>query len=75
MATGKDFPFTFGMYMKDRYVFAQDVVRFAGEQVAAVIARDARTAKRAAAHHAATESGAVAENQGAARTLTVTLKT
>jgi carbon-monoxide dehydrogenase large subunit len=49
VVTGKDFPFTFGMYMKDRYVFAQDVVRFAGEQVAAVIARDARTAKRAAA--------------------------
>jgi carbon-monoxide dehydrogenase large subunit len=49
VVTGKDFPLKFGMYMKDRYVFAQDVVRFAGEQVAAVIARDARTAKRAAA--------------------------
>ena len=36
VVTGKDFPFTFGMYMKDRYVFAQDVVRFAGEQVAAL---------------------------------------
>jgi len=49
VVTGKDFPYTFGMYMKDRYFFAQDVVRFAGEQVAAVIARDARIAKKAAA--------------------------
>jgi carbon-monoxide dehydrogenase large subunit len=48
VATGEDFPFTFGLYMKDRYVFAQDVVRFVGEQVAAVVARDPVTAKRAA---------------------------
>ena len=46
--TGKDFPFKFGLYMKDRFVFAQDKVRFIGEQIAAVIARDAKTAKRAA---------------------------
>ena len=46
--TGKDFPYTFGLYMKDRYIFAQDRVRFAGEQVAAVIARDPGTARRAA---------------------------
>ena len=46
---GKDFPCRFGLYMQDRYIFAQDRVRFAGEQVAAVIARDPRTAKRAAA--------------------------
>jgi CO/xanthine dehydrogenase Mo-binding subunit len=39
VVTGKDFPFEFGLYMKDRYVFAQDRVRFVGEQVAAVIAR------------------------------------
>jgi CO/xanthine dehydrogenase Mo-binding subunit len=48
VVTGKDFPFEFGLYMKDRYVFAQDRVRFVGEQVAAVIARDPRVAKRAA---------------------------
>ena len=34
--------------MKDRFVFAQDRVRFIGEQVAAVVARDAKTAKLAA---------------------------
>ncbi|MFH1723340.1 MAG: xanthine dehydrogenase family protein molybdopterin-binding subunit [Elusimicrobiota bacterium] len=48
VVTGKDFPYKFGLYMKDRYVFAQDRVRFVGEQVAAVVARDAKTAKRAA---------------------------
>jgi len=48
VVTGKDFPFRFGLYMKDRHVFAQDRVRFVGEQVAAVIARDPKTAKRAA---------------------------
>jgi len=48
VVTGKDFPFKFGLYMHDRYVFAVDRVRFVGEQVAAVIARDARTAKSAA---------------------------
>ncbi len=48
VVTGRDFPFTFGLYMKDRYVFAQDRVRFVGEQVAAVVARDLGTAKRAA---------------------------
>ncbi len=39
VATGKDFPYRFGLYMKDRYIFAQDRVRFVGEQVAAVVAR------------------------------------
>ncbi len=48
VATGRDFPFTFGLYMKDRYVLAQDRVRFVGEQVAAVVARDPVVAKRAA---------------------------
>ena len=48
VATGADFPFTFGVYMKDRYVFAQDRVRFVGEQVAAVVARTPQIAKRAA---------------------------
>jgi len=46
--TGKDFPYKFGLYMKDRYVFAQDKVRFVGEQIAAVIARNPGAAKRAA---------------------------
>lgn len=46
--TGKDFPYKFGLYMKDRYVFAQDIVRFVGEQVAAVVARCPKAAKRAA---------------------------
>ena len=48
VVTGKDFPFSFGLYMQDRYVFAQDRVRFIGEQVAAVIARDPVAAKKAA---------------------------
>jgi carbon-monoxide dehydrogenase large subunit len=48
VVTGKDFPFRFGLYMHDRFVFAQDRVRFVGEQVAAVIARDPVTAKKAA---------------------------
>lgn len=48
IVTGKDLPYTFGLYMKDRYILAQDRVRFVGEQVAAVIARDAKTAMAAA---------------------------
>ena len=48
VVTGKDFPYKFGLYMKDRYIFAQDRVRFVGEQVAAVIARNPKAAKRAA---------------------------
>ena len=32
VVTGKDFPYTFGLYMQDRYIFAQDRVRFVGEQ-------------------------------------------
>lgn len=45
--TGKDFPYKFGLYMKDRYIFAQDRVRFVGEQVAAIVARCPKAAKRA----------------------------
>ncbi len=48
VATGKDFPYKFGLYMKDRYIFAQDRVRFIGEQVAAVAARCPKVARRAA---------------------------
>ena len=47
VVTGKDFPYKFGMYMEDRYIFAQDHVRFAGEQVAGVIARSHREAVQA----------------------------
>lgn len=46
--TGKDFPYKFGLYMKDRYIFAQDRVRFVGEQIAAVVARTPQAAKKAA---------------------------
>lgn len=46
--TGKDFPYKFGLYMKDRFIFAQDKVRFVGEQIAAVVARNPGAAKRAA---------------------------
>jgi CO/xanthine dehydrogenase Mo-binding subunit len=48
VVTGKDFQVTFGLYMKDRHVFAQDRVRFVGEQVAAVIARTPKAALQAA---------------------------
>lgn len=48
VVTGADFPYRFGLYMKDRFIFAQDRVRFVGEQAAAVIARDQKTAIRAA---------------------------
>ncbi len=48
VVTGKDFPYRFGLYMHDRYVFAQDRVRFIGEQVAAVLARNPKAAKKAA---------------------------
>ncbi len=46
--TGKDFPIKFGLYMQDRYILALDRVRFVGEQVAAVVARDVATAREAA---------------------------
>jgi len=48
VVTGKDFPYMFGLYMKDRYIFAQDRVRFVGEQIAAVIAETPEAALRAA---------------------------
>lgn len=48
VVTGKDFPYKFGLYMKDRFIFAQDKVRFVGEQVAAVVARSPQVALRAA---------------------------
>lgn len=46
--TGKDFPYKFGLYMKDRYILAQDRVRFVGEQVAVVVARTPQAARKGA---------------------------
>ncbi len=46
--TGKDFPYKFGLYMKDRYILAQDRARFVGEQVAVVVARTQKAAMKAA---------------------------
>lgn len=46
--TGKDCPYKFGLYMQDRHIFAQDRVRFVGEQIAAVIAETPEAAMRAA---------------------------
>lgn len=46
--TGKDFPFKFGLYMKDRFIFAMDTVNYVGQQIAAVVARDEKTAQNAA---------------------------
>ena len=48
VVTGKDLPYYFGLYMQDRHIFAQKKVRFVGEQVAAVIARDPKTSQKAA---------------------------
>ncbi len=48
VVTGKDFPYNFGMYMQDRFIFAQGRVRFYGEQIAAVVARTPQAAKKAA---------------------------
>ncbi|MCX5785338.1 MAG: xanthine dehydrogenase family protein molybdopterin-binding subunit [Elusimicrobia bacterium] len=49
VVTGENFKHKFGLYMTDRYVFATDTVRFVGEQVAAVVATDAKIALRGAA--------------------------
>ena len=46
--TGADFPYKFGLYLEDRYIFAQDKVLFYGEQVAVVVARSQKVAIRAA---------------------------
>jgi carbon-monoxide dehydrogenase large subunit len=49
VVTGRNFTQKFGLYMNDRYVFATDIVRFVGEQVAAVVATDPKIALRGAA--------------------------
>ncbi|MFN2279192.1 MAG: xanthine dehydrogenase family protein molybdopterin-binding subunit, partial [Candidatus Promineifilaceae bacterium] len=38
VVTGADFPNHIGLYLKDKYIFARDRVRFVGEPVAAVAA-------------------------------------
>jgi CO/xanthine dehydrogenase Mo-binding subunit len=38
VVTGEDFPNHIGLYLKDKYIFARDRVRFVGEPVAAVAA-------------------------------------
>lgn len=38
IVTGDDFPGLIGLYLKDRYIFARDRVRYVGEAVAAVAA-------------------------------------
>ncbi len=45
--TGKDVPFTYGSVIKDRPIFAQDIVRYQGEPVAAVAAVTEEIAKEA----------------------------
>jgi carbon-monoxide dehydrogenase large subunit len=46
--TGADFPYKFGLYMFDRFIFAQDRVRFVGEPLGAVIAWTPQAALKAA---------------------------
>src|SRR4051812_8225886 len=49
IVTGADFPHRYGLFVKDETPLAKDVVRYAGEPVAAVAADDVETARRAAA--------------------------
>jgi carbon-monoxide dehydrogenase large subunit len=46
--TGKDFPYRFGLYLKDRTPIAIDRVRYVGEPVALVVATSESIADRAA---------------------------
>jgi len=48
-ASGRDFPFHTGIYLKDQTVFATDRVRFVGDPVAAVAAETPEEAAAAAA--------------------------
>lgn len=49
VATGKEFPFHTGIYLKDQTVFATDRVRFVGDPVAAIAAETPEAAEEAAA--------------------------
>jgi len=48
VVTGEDTPRRIGLYMKDRYIFARDRVRYVGEPVAGVVAITAEIAEQAA---------------------------
>ncbi|MGC9520527.1 MAG: xanthine dehydrogenase family protein molybdopterin-binding subunit [Anaerolineae bacterium] len=48
VVTGQDSPTRLGLYLKDRYIFAYDRVRYVGESVAGVIATTEAIAERAA---------------------------
>ncbi len=48
VVTGEDTPHPIGLYMKDRYIFARDRVRYVGEPVAGVVATTAEIAEQAA---------------------------
>jgi CO/xanthine dehydrogenase Mo-binding subunit len=49
VATGREFPFHTGIYLKDQTIFAIDRVRYAGDPVAAVAAETPEAAREAAA--------------------------
>ncbi|MCD6287304.1 MAG: hypothetical protein J7M39_15455 [Anaerolineae bacterium] len=48
VVTGQDSPTPLGLYLKDRFIFAYDRVRYVGESVAGVIAVSEEIAERAA---------------------------
>ena len=48
VVTGEDTPTRIGLYLKDRYIFALDRVRYVGDTVAGVIATSERVAEEAA---------------------------
>lgn len=47
VVTGEDFPGFIGLYLKDRYIFARDRVRYVGEAVAGVAAISEAVAEKA----------------------------
>jgi CO/xanthine dehydrogenase Mo-binding subunit len=48
VVTGQDNPTRLGLYLKDRFIFAYDRVRYVGESVAGVVATSEEAAERAA---------------------------
>lgn len=48
VVTGQDNPVRLGLYLKDRYIYAYDRVRYVGESVAGVIAMNEEIAEQAA---------------------------
>ncbi|HEX6385161.1 MAG TPA: xanthine dehydrogenase family protein molybdopterin-binding subunit, partial [Anaerolineae bacterium] len=47
VVTGEDFPGHIGLYLKDRYIFCRDRVRYVGEAVAGVVAVNENIAEQA----------------------------